>query len=108
MFSFGETDKQLSAVLKKYNRKIPDCLRGLPETIMARYVLDHGNVSIIRMKVIPETNKDYGSLQHELFHAVTIILQQVGMTLSEDSDEAYAHMLGYLTELVYDKISESK
>jgi hypothetical protein len=40
---------------------------------------------------------DYGTLIHELFHAVDMNLRSKGITLSDDSDEAYAYHMGYFT-----------
>lgn len=40
---------------------------------------------------------DYGTLTHELFHAVDMNLRSKGITLSDDSDETYAYHLGYFT-----------
>lgn len=37
-------------------------------------------------------------LVHELFHATTMILSDVGVSLCNDSDEAYAYLLHYLVE----------
>jgi hypothetical protein len=41
---------------------------------------------------------DYGALSHELFHVVDLNLRAKGITLSDDSDETYAHHLGYFTK----------
>ena len=37
-------------------------------------------------------------LIHELFHATTMILEDIGLRLTDDSDEAYAYLLERLTE----------
>ena len=43
-------------------------------------------------------------MSHEIFHLVDFLLRRIGMTLSEDSDEAYAYLIQYLTEQILKKI----
>lgn len=44
----------------------------------------------------PKTPAEYGTLAHELMHAITVMLVTwVGMTLNEDTDEAFAHAMSY-------------
>lgn len=39
--------------------------------------------------------EDIGTLAHEIFHLVTYMLEYRGFKLSDESDEAYAHLTGY-------------
>jgi hypothetical protein len=57
-------------------------------------------VTALTMKCVPVSITDYGVLSHEVFHAVAYIMNRVGMTLSRDSEEAYA----YLTEHIHKEI----
>lgn len=45
-------------------------------------------------------------IAHECFHATRYILEYVGITLEESSEEAFAYLLGYLVEEV-DKLVKS-
>lgn len=47
---------------------------------------------------------DYGTLSHELFHAVDMNLRSKGITLSDDSDETYAYHMGFFTREFLHKI----
>ncbi len=47
------------------------------------------------------TIDDFEIISHELFHATHYILKRVGMTLSDETDEAYAYLNSYLTEKFY-------
>ena len=85
-------------MLRKYDIKWDDILKldGV-----GRCVTFDTNQTVIRLDEIPGTCADYGTLQHEIFHAVDQIFRRIGMNLSEDSDEAYAYMIGYLTQEIY-------
>lgn len=39
---------------------------------------------------------DDGTMAHEAFHVVRHIMATIGMPLSDESDEAYAYLLGWL------------
>ena len=41
---------------------------------------------------------------HEIFHCVDMILRQVWITLSEDSDEVYAYSIQSITEQLYKQL----
>lgn len=51
---------------------------------------------------------DYGTLSHELFHAVDMNLRSKGITLSDDSDETYAYHMGYFTREFLNQIWDKK
>ena len=68
----------------------------------ARYCLFNSGQSLIRIKKKPETPKEYGHLQHEIFHCAASILWRIGMKLKiKTSDEAYAYLIQFLTEQIY-------
>jgi hypothetical protein len=106
---FGQTDKEVRKLLDKYSigeEGIELCM-FTSDTVRARTVMLDGNQTIIRMRHIPETCEDYADLQHEIFHAVTFVMHRVGMSLElMASDEAYAYLIGYLTKIIYKKISD--
>lgn len=104
MFSFGETDEQLKKSLKKYNCEWSD---KMEYGGMGIFYINDKNQSLIRVYNIPKICEDYGTLQHEIFHAVTYILDRVGMKLKlRTSDEAYAYLIGYITKEVYLRINK--
>jgi hypothetical protein len=101
MVSCGQTDDQLKASLKKYGIEWQD---SLILDCPAHYVRLAKNQPVIRMANYPITVTDYGVLQHEIFHAVDQILRYVGINLSDDSDEAYAYLIEYITREMYKKL----
>jgi len=45
-----------------------------------------------------DKNRLLNTVTHELFHATHAIMTRVGIKLSDDSEEAYAYLIGYLTQ----------
>jgi hypothetical protein len=43
-------------------------------------------------------------LSHEIFHATDQVLENVGMSLTSGSEEAYAYLTGYITEKLYEQL----
>ncbi|MBP7109509.1 MAG: hypothetical protein KBA90_13210 [Chitinophagaceae bacterium] len=102
MISFGETDEQLKKVMGKYDIEWSENMKVVGQGLF--YMTDL-NQSMIRLKKIPESSEDYGYLHHEIFHAVTYILNRVGMKLVlGKSCEAYSYLVGYITTEIYKKL----
>lgn len=59
---------------------------------------DRDGYCIIRFKKEP---LKHSLIAHEAFHATHFILDRVGIRLSDDSDEAFAYLLGYIIENIY-------
>lgn len=62
-----------------------------------------GGQTMIRMNGKVKTPEQFGTLAHEIFHAVDFIFTRLNMKLSRDSDEAFAYAIGYVTEQIYKK-----
>lgn len=108
MVSMGQTDEQLEKILDKYLIEAPDTTwKWHNETAQGRFCILSSNQGLIKLRNIPETPVQYGYLQHEIFHYVTHILDRIGMKLIlMKSDEAYAYMIGYLTEEIYKRFGK--
>jgi hypothetical protein len=104
MFSFGQSDKELRADLKKIPGIKPGTDYKFEQSEDGKYVYWNNGFTLIRMKAIPLTPYEFGVLQHEIFHAVTCLMQHVGVILSDESNESYAYAVGFLTKEVYSKI----
>lgn len=50
---------------------------------------------------------DKGTLAHEIFHIVCYIMEKVGICLCHESDEAYAYLIGFITNKVNDALNPS-
>lgn len=105
--SFGQTNEEVEAHFAKDNLTGDDIsLATITSiTVKGRTVMFSTNQTLIRCTEIPKTPKEYGNLQHEIFHAVTFIMERIGMKLVlMKSDEAYAYLIGYLTTEIYKRI----
>lgn len=45
---------------------------------------------------------DKGTIAHEIFHIACYIMERSGISLCHESDEAYAYLIGYITNKVND------
>lgn len=111
MVSIGQSDKQLCKNLDDtgmpFDKQDIDNLKYTSNKCKGRYVLFSNNASLIRIRNLPSTPNDYGTLSHEIFHAVSIILDHLGVKLViETSCEVYAYCIGYLTENIYKEINK--
>lgn len=70
------------------------------EDLTAKAVICENGVSIIVLKKFDFTPKDLGTLSHEIFHIAFMILDNMGISYSNKSDEAYAYLIGYITEQI--------
>lgn len=107
MVSVNQTDDELLKSVKQFglNRNDISEILNLHETVKARtLMLLTTNQTFIRLKSKPKKTSEYGTLQHEIFHAIDFIFRKIGISLSADSDEAYAYLIGYLTEKIYEKL----
>lgn len=104
MVSIGEPDDVLKKKLISHGVDMSQIILTHSETQRGRCIIFGGNQTLIRMYKPVKTAEDYGSLQHEIFHATEFILERIGMTLCKKSDEAYAYLIGYLTTEIYKKL----
>lgn len=63
-------------------------------------LLPSGNL-VVHLVDAPNTATDLGTLAHEIFHVAETYLASIGMKLSDDSTEAYAYLIGFLTTAVF-------
>lgn len=60
-----------------------------------------GGQTVLRV----ENDKYFNAtVAHEIFHCVDFLFRKIGIQLSENSDEAYAYQIEYLTKQFYEKI----
>lgn len=110
MVAFGVSDDEMREHLSRYSLPEDDivpALFGDNVTVKGRTVMFSNNATLIRTRHFPVSVTQYGQLQHEIFHAVCFIMEQVGMPLQVMvSDEAYAYLIQYLTTQIYEMIQE--
>lgn len=91
--------KKLEKFLKKEKIKIGDQGRANALTI------DCGNGKmVIWLKGKVETLEQLSVLNHEIFHVVCFILQDLAIKLDENSEEAYAYLTDYVSLKIYKEL----
>lgn len=95
LFSFGQSDKELSAELKKQKVKRSGLHKYHPQDAAVTVHYENG-FTLIRMRVVPSTPEDWGKLAHEISHAVFFLMEFIGATLCRESCEAYTYAVEYL------------
>ena len=63
-----------------------------------RTVMLDGRQTIIRLKREPVCPETIAFMVHEVFHAVEILFDRIGLSLCRQSAEAYAYAIQYLTQ----------
>jgi len=102
MISINEKDEVLIKRLIEYNNTKEECELLLDFTGTGRTVILPSNQTVIRLRI---SKKLHGIISHEVFHAVSFIMERIGMKLEiELSDEAYAYLIGYVTDKIYEKL----
>ncbi len=109
LISFNQTDEELGKVLRRLGVKEHEDVNWKMERVTGvgrTCRFEHGG-TMIRLKNFPDSSFDYGCLNHEIFHAVCYIMDAVGMPLQVGvSDEAYAYLIGYLTQEIMKAINK--
>ncbi len=113
MVSIGQSDVELGRTLDSYgiskliSREEIESVRYGSENSHGRAILFSTNQSLLRIRHLPETCFDYGVLAHEVFHIVTMLMHRIGMKLVvEKSCEAYAYLVQYITEQIFERINK--
>lgn len=73
------------------------------ETIYTEY-----SPIVVWLQEIPNTPEQYATLNHELLHVTVEIMRYCGMSLTEDTEEAYAYELGYISKKVLEEFRKIK
>lgn len=56
----------------------------------------------------PKTPREYGTLSHEIFHMTEKIMVWSGVVLTEHSEEAYCHLIAYITRNILERFDLTK
>ena len=109
LFVFGDEPSFRKAVRKYHTQEQTDGI------IEAADINEHStgktiynqvhNAFIVWMPRLPQTAAEFGTLSHEIFHAVQALMINIGASLSDDSEEAYAYLIGYITKRVLEEFS---
>lgn len=108
MCSFGENNIQVEKALRAYNTLDDADIEAAlfkEESTQGRAVQFSSNQMFLRLRYVPIDPVGFGCLQHEIFHVVNFLMDEIGMKYETGkSDEAYAYLIGYLTKEIYSKV----
>lgn len=109
MFSIGQSDRGLMKILKKRLPKTAFDICKQDECLLSFNEMDNGRTLMIKDggQTIIRVNKNpsHATIAHEIFHAISFLLIKLNMPLSLENDEAYAYLIGYVTEQFYKNIT---
>jgi len=101
MVHFGsrkELRKELAKHFPKAEAK--EIAENFADEPLGRTLLLHSGQVILYMPKLPLSVADFGTLQHEIFHAAFFILDKAGITLASNCDEAYSCLIQFLTKRI--------
>lgn len=104
MVSICESNEALSRQLTRHGVKYEGVDLNHAPTAKGRCIMFEGGQTLIRLYDYPQTAKEFGHLQHEIFHAVEFIMNRIEIKLCYKSDEAFAYLIGYYTQEIYKKL----
>lgn len=94
----GSTTEEIVKYLKKLDRELSkEEIEAIElENIgRGRTIMLESGQTIIRLNSL-----DASTLAHEVFHAVYFLAERLNIKLSEDSDEAFAYLIEFLTKKI--------
>lgn len=100
MVSIDESDKVLLKRLKIINKQDKKNLE-MNHNAIGRAVMLSTNQSVIRIKSVKDKSLLWNRISHEIFHCVTFLMNRLNMPLADYNDEAYAYLIGYITENIH-------
>lgn len=107
MVSIAQTDEEIKGVLKKHlPADIHDELHlaEFKNGSQGRAVMFSNGATLIRIRHQVKYASVRGVLAHEIFHVAEFIMDRIGIKHSLECSEAYAYLIGYLTEEIYKQI----
>lgn len=109
MVSVGETTERIIKRINKTEYKLNEKeIAALEMNGRGRTVLLEGGGTVLRLKSFNGDPASMGTLAHEVFHAVTCLFDKIGICISQDSDEAAAYAIEYLTREILQRLTGGK
>lgn len=100
--SYNDQKGLLKLITSEYDNIEQSSIDSIINSLKGSYLaktLELGNGTI----VLFFKTRDIATIVHEVFHAVYAIFENVHIPLSNDSEEAWAYYIGYLTQEILTK-----
>ena len=102
---YGDEDHTRKTLQKYFDEEeVNEMLKGFNFKTKGRTMPTKFGSPLIWIPKIPETAQDVGFLVHELFHSTCAVMGNVGIDFSNESEEAFAYMIGFMTEKVLEEL----
>ena len=110
MVHFGSYDYLKEELISRFGLEDTLSILGgmnINSNILGRTVLlSTGNI-ILWIPNVPKTNKDKGTLAHEIYHADCEIMNKIDVPPCSENEEAYAYLIGYITSKIEEILTSS-
>ena len=87
-----------------HKQTIEEQINGANLTTCTAITFYHETILGVILPPTKDKIERFDSLNHELFHLVSKAGKTIGLVQSEDSEEFYAYLQGWLTKKIYPKI----
>ena len=103
---FGTNKKPMWEALGEYiSKEDLDYAKNLNWNVVGKSIMLPGRQQILYIHNLDMNPNTMGYLAHEVFHVAHFIMEKIGMgKLTRNNDEAYAYLIGYITEKIHDKL----
>ena len=107
MVVIGPKDRLADYLGYQFEVPAKDLAGEVGDDFRAKIFHREGMASVIWLPDV-RTPDQVAALAHEMFHAVTKMMDHFGLTLSDESDEAYAHALSFGVRSVLESTPRTK
>jgi hypothetical protein len=111
MVCVGATDEQVYRAVKKRGYDLNDEERAnvsMHANARGRTCMLRGGATVLRLRCWCADPDDFGLLAHEIFHCVDMLFTKIRITLSRDSDEAYAYAIANLSQRILTELQKKR
>ena len=71
---------------------------------LGKRIFRYGYCPIVWLPKIPKTPTEFGTAQHEIFHSVCDVMRWANIPLTNDTEEAYCHLIKHITKKFLEQI----
>lgn len=107
LVSVNETDNNFIKLINKYKVDITgsgNLITMDSNNTTGNCFINKHNQCIIRIKTNENKYKTISTISHESLHAAIFILDNMGISLTDSSDEIYAYLQSYITSKICEQL----
>lgn len=109
--SVYQNNKQLSQYLKKLENVVNN-KEAIQEILKqtssgGTFLLSDGIICIRMLEILEDNIANLALLNHEIFHTVDCIMEQIGSSLTSSSSENYAYLIQHISQVIYQFLKDN-